>query len=386
MSDFHKDSSGLSTRCVHAGTLIDSCAGGVNSAIYTSTAFAYPGPANENIYQRYFNTPNQQAVAAKVAALEGGEAGLVFSSGMAAISTLLSTFLKPGDHAVFMSGLYGGTHALIHDFLVRQQVKVSWADTPESFALKLTPQTRLLYIESPSNPLLRCVDIAAIAQLARSHNILSVIDNTFATPINQQPLALGMDMVVHSATKYLNGHSDLNAGVVVASHGLIQQLRRCAINLGGMLDAEVCARLERGLKTLAIRVERHNQNALALARHLISLPTVARVDYPGLDSSPDHEVASRQMSGYGGMLAVELTPAVSVSQALAKLKIAKPALSLGGVETLVCVPAQTSHCSLSPEERQEIGISDHLIRISVGIENIEDLIADFSSAFAKTMA
>lgn len=382
MSATHKDSSGFSTRCVHAGTLIDSCAGGVNSPIYTSTAYAYPGPAAENVYQRYFNTPNQQAVATKVAALEGGEAGLVFASGMAAISTLLCTFLKPGDHAIFMSGLYGGTHALIQDFLVQRQIDVSWADTPESFEHGITPKTRLLYIESPSNPLLRCVDIAAIARLGRSRNILSVIDNTFATPINQQPLALGMDVVVHSATKYLNGHSDLNAGIVVGPAAIIRQLRSCAINLGGMLDAEVCARLERGLKTLAIRVERHNQNALQLARHLDSLPTVSRVYYPGLDSSQDHPIASRQMTGFGGMLAVELTDASLVSQALTRLRIAKPALSLGGVETLVCVPAQTSHCSLSPQERQMVGISDQLIRISVGIENIEDLLADFTQAFS----
>lgn len=381
MAETNKHPQGLSTRCVHAGTLHDACAGGVNSPLYTSTAYAYPGPANENIYQRYFNTPNQDAVAAKIAALEGGEAGLVFGSGMAAIATTLLTFLKPGDHAVFMGGLYGGTHAFVTDVLAQQQVDISWADSPEAFQLKLTPQTRLLYIESPSNPLLRCIDIAAIARLARSRGILCVIDNTFATPINQQPLALGVDAVIHSATKYLNGHSDLNAGALVASAAIIKQVRSCAINLGGMLDANACAQLERGLKTLAIRVERHNQNALALARHLAELPAVARVYYPGLESSADHAVAARQMSGFGGMLSVELAQAEQTPLALKRLRIAKPALSLGGVETLVCVPAQTSHCNLSPQERAQAGIADGLIRVSVGIEDIADLIEDFTQAF-----
>ncbi|MDP0496516.1 MAG: PLP-dependent aspartate aminotransferase family protein [Verrucomicrobiota bacterium JB024] len=376
-------SPGLSTRCVHAGTLPDACAGGVNSPLYTSTAYAYPGPANENIYQRYFNTPNQQAVADKLAALEGAEAGLVFSSGMAAISTLLLTFLQPGDHAVFMKGLYGGTHALIQDFLARQQVRISWADTPDAFARELKKNTKLLYIESPSNPLLRCVDIAAVARLARERGILSVIDNTFATPINQQPFKLGIDLCLHSATKYLNGHSDLNAGIVVASDKHIRRLRACATNLGGMLDAEVCARLERGLKTLAIRVERHNANALHLARHLASLPAVSRVYYPGLESSPDHAIASAQMAGFGGMLGVELAEAARVPQVLLRLRIAKPALSLGGVETLVCVPAHTSHCNLSPQQREQVGISDGLIRISVGIEDSDDLLEDFDQAIGS---
>lgn len=382
MQTADKAQPGFSTRCVHAGTLPDSYAGGVNSPLYTSTAYAYPGPANENIYQRYFNTPNQQTVADKVAALEGGEAGLVFGSGMAAIATVLLAFLKPGDQAVFMKGLYGGTHALVCDVLMRQQVDIRWADTPEAFEQALTPQTRLLYIESPSNPLLRCIDIAAIARIAKARGILSVIDNTFATPINQQPLALGVDISLHSATKYLNGHSDLNAGVVVAPAAIIRELRACATHLGGMLDAEACARLERGLKTLAIRMAHHNHNALLLARYLNELPTVARVYYPGLETDPGHSIASRQMNGFGGMLSVELTDASQVPQALRRLRIAQPALSLGGVETLVCVPAQTSHCNLSKEERQQVGISDGLIRISVGIENIEDLQADFGEAFS----
>lgn len=374
------DSFGHSTRCVHAGTLSDIYTGGVNSPIYSSTAYAYPGPSNENVYQRYFNTPNQLAVAAKVADLEDGEAGLVFGSGMAAIATVFLSRLKPGDHAIFMNGLYGGTQALIKDLLTRQDVEIGWADTPEDFAEQIKGNTRLLYIESPSNPLLQCIDIKRIASIAKDGGILSVIDNTFATPINQKPLTLGMDIVVHSATKYLNGHSDLNAGIVVGSASMVRQLRSCAVNLGGMLDAEVCARLERGLKTLAIRIERHNHNAMKLAQHLEGISGVSRVYYPGLSSSSDHDVAARQMMGFGGMLAVELADDVLAERMLRRLRIAKPALSLGGVETLVCVPAQTSHLNLSNEERQRCGISDALVRVSVGIEDIADLLEDFSQA------
>jgi cystathionine beta-lyase/cystathionine gamma-synthase len=371
---------GFSTRCVHAGTWFDAATGGACSPVFLSTAHVYPHPTGENVYPRYFNTPNQQVVARKIAALEGGEAALVFSSGMAAISTLLATCLRPGDHAIFQTDLYGGTHELVVRELPRWQVEVSRARTVEEIERACRSNTRLIYVESPANPTLRCLDLGAVAALARRRNIRTVIDNTFATPINQNPLALGFDWVVHSATKYLNGHSDVNAGVVVGARAEIERLREVAMLYGGMLDAEACARLERGLKTLALRMHRHNENGLQLAQFLCGHPAVARVYYPGLPDHPDHGVAARQMRGFGGMLSFELRRPEAVDKFLQRLRLALPALSLGGVESLVCVPARTSHRRLSPEERREAGISEALVRVSVGIEDPADLVADFAQA------
>lgn len=375
---------GFSTACVHAGTYVDASTGGVNSPIFTSSAYAYPGPAGENVYQRYFNTPNQQAVARKLAALEKGEAALVFASGMAAISTLFLSRLKPGDHAVFQGDIYGGTLNLIAVELARLGIEVSFGRTVEELAAALRPDTRTIYVETPSNPLLRCLDLAAVAALGRSRNVLTVVDNTFATPINQSPLELGMDVVVHSATKYLNGHSDLNAGVVVSSADRIRELTRTAVNLGGMLDSLACYQLERGLKTLAIRIRQHNENAGRLARFLAAHPAVASVHYPGMQEHPDHAVAARQMRGFGGMLSFELRDPDRVEDCFGRLRIARPALSLGGVESLVCLPARTSHLNLTPEERRRAGIGDGLVRVSVGIEDAEDLLADFGAALDRS--
>ncbi|HEU5068865.1 MAG TPA: aminotransferase class I/II-fold pyridoxal phosphate-dependent enzyme [Verrucomicrobiae bacterium] len=379
----HPHRGGFSTRCIHAGTHRDTVTGGACSPVFTSTAYAFPNPANENIYPRYFNTPNQEVINRKLAALEGGEAAVVFGSGMAAIATLLLAHLQPGDHAIFQSDLYGGTMQFVTRELQRLGVQLSWGANAAEFAASVRPETRLVYVESPSNPLLHCVDLEAIGRLGRSRGILTVVDNTFATPINQNPLALGIDVVVHSATKYLNGHSDLNAGVVVASAGIVQRVKASAVNFGGMLDAFACAQLERGLKTLAVRVQRHNENALALARFLEAHPAVARVNYPGLPAHPDHTLAARQMRGFGGMLSFELHDAGRVDALLERLKLFLPALSLGGVESLICVPSRTSHRTLSPAERSRAGISDGLVRASVGIEDTADLIADFAQALGK---
>lgn len=338
-----KSQRGLSTLCVHAGTHHDPATGGACSPVFTSTAYAYPNAENRNIYPRYFNTPNQEVIHRKVAALERGEAALVFGSGMAAISTLCLASLKPGDHAVFQSNLYGGTVKLVNEQLPRLGVAVSRAADADAFSAAIRPETRLIYVESPSNPLLRCVDLERIADLGRRHGILTVIDSTFATPINQNPLGMGIDVVVHSATKYLNGHSDLNAGVVVSSGEIISCVRDCALNLGGMLDAQACSQLERGLKTLELRMQRHNENAMGVARFLADHPAVARVHYPGLENHPDHAIAARQMRGFGGMLAFELADSGRIDAFLSALRVVMPALSLGGVESLVCVPGRTSH-------------------------------------------
>lgn len=371
------------TLCVHGGTHLDEKTGGVNTPIFTSTSYLYPNPSNQNIYPRYFNVPNQRAVARKLAALEKGEDALVFGSGMAAISTLLFAHLKPGDHILFQADLYGGTYHFATTELAVFGIASSFASNLKEFEQGLQPNTRIIYVESPSNPLLRCVDLAAVARLARQHRLLSIIDNTFATPINQNPIELGIDAVVHSATKYLNGHTDVNAGVVVASQPIIRKLAEYAINHGGTLDAHACYQLERGLKTLALRVKQQNANAEQLARFLTAHPAVARVNYPGLAEHPEHKVAARQMRGFGGMLSFELRDESCVDEMLNNFQLATPALSLGGVETLVCVPSRTSHRSLSPAERQRAGITDGLVRVSVGIEDCEDVLTDFEQALRR---
>ena len=368
------------TVCVHTGTHLDEKTFGIGSPIFPSTSYAYPNAANANIYPRYFNVPNQQVVAKKVAALEKGEDALVFGSGMAAISTLLFAHLKPGDHVLFQADLYGGTYHFASTELTAFGVQVGFASTPADFEAALRPNTRALYIESPSNPLLRCIEVAAVGALARKRGLLSIIDNTFATPINQNPIELGIDAVLHSATKYLNGHTDVNAGVVVSSRSLIEKLAGYAVNHGGTLDSHACYQLERGLKTLALRVKQHNENAGRLAEFLQQHPAVGRVNYPGLKNHPDHPVACRQMRGFGGMLSFELRQPARVEEVLRGFRLATPALSLGGVETLVCLPSRTSHRSLSLEERHRAGISDGLVRVSVGIEDIEDLLEDFDQA------
>ena len=383
--DIQKPAAGFSTRCIHAGTHVDAATGGACSPVFPSTAYAFPNAANQNIYPRYFNVPNQEVINRKVAALEGGESALVFGSGMAAISTLLLSQLGPGDHAVFQRDLYGGTHHFITTELARLGVGISWVTGVKDLASAVRPATKLLYVESPSNPLLRCLDLEAVAAIGRGKGLLTIIDNTFATPINQNPLALGMDVVVHSATKYLNGHSDVNAGVVVSSEAVIQQVRGSAVSFGGMLDSHACHQLERGMKTLALRMERHNHNGMALAEFLSAHPAVARVHYPGLPGHPDHAVAARQMRGFGGMLSFELRDPSAVEDLLGRFRLALPALSLGGVETLVCVPARTSHRDLSPAERAAVGITDGLIRVSAGIEDTEDLLEDFRQALVSLL-
>ncbi len=345
--------------------------------IFPSTACAFPNEANENFYPRYFNTPNQRVIEDKMAALEHGEAALAFGSGMAAISTLLFAYLKPGDHAVFQTDLYGGTFLLVRE-LARIGVAISFAGTAEEFTAALRPETKVLYVESPSNPLLRVIDLAAVAASGRHHGALTIADNTFATPINQNPIDLGIDVVLHSATKYLNGHSDLNAGVVISQRAVIERVTEAAINHGGLLDAHACFLLERGLKTLALRVRQHNENAATLAQFLQKHPAVAAVYYPGLPGHVGYEIASRQMRGFGGMLSIELRNSEKLDDVMAGFRIIMPALSLGGVESLVCIPSRTSHRKMSPEERHRAGISDGLMRISVGVEDIDDLKEDFT--------
>jgi cystathionine beta-lyase len=365
------------TQCVHAGTLSSPHSTGVNSPIITSSAFEFMD-VDDNIYPRYFNTPNQHAVVKKLCVLEGGEAGLVVSSGMAAISTAFVSLLKPGDHVVMQDQIYGGTYY----FATSQFEKLGISYTMvkgtgvEGFRQAIQPNTRLLYFETPSNPLLKVMDIPAMAELAKQHNIPSMIDNTFASPINQNPLKFGVDVVMHSGTKYLGGHSDLCFGALITSEKLCHEMLKTAVNWGGSLDAVTCYQIERSLKTLLIRVQRQNENAMFLARALSDHPDVKAVYFPGLESHPGYELAKTQMTGFGGMLSFELKQPASAESFCRRLKLIRPALSLGGVETIISIPCLTSHIKMTKEERMAAGVSDDLLRLSVGIEDAEDLLED----------
>lgn len=368
------------TQCVHSGTLFDEKTSGVNTPIYNCTSFAYLD-TEERIYPRYFNTPNQQALIDKINALEKGEDALIFSSGMAAISTTIYGLLKKGDHIIFQSGLYGGTFHFVNkelrnfgiDFTITERNNI------EDFEKAIKSNSKAIYIETPSNPLLKITDIISIAKLAKSNNIPIIIDNTFASPINQNPIGLGIDIVLHSATKYLGGHSDICAGMAISSKKYIEIIRQMALNLGGSLNANTCYLLERSMKTLALRVGQQNFSALNIAQYLEKHPKIRKVYYPGLESHKGHEIAKRQMYGFGGMLSFELKDMDS-TLFQKKLKIIKPSMSLGGVESIICAPAITSHRKLSKEEREKEGIKDSLLRLSVGIEDHNDLIADLEQA------
>ena len=368
------------TACVHAGGRRDPSTRGINTPIFTSSAFEYlDGEARP--YPRYFNTPNQAAVVEKLCALEGAEDGIVLSSGMAAISSVLLALLGSGDHAVVQDEIYGGTHAMVTQHFERLGIAYTLVPPdPARIAEAVTAKTRLVYIETPTNPLLTILDVRAVTRMAREHGVVTVIDNTFASPINQRPLELGVDVVAHSGTKYLGGHSDLCAGAVLSSRPIIAKVRHMCLSLGGSLDAQSCYLLERSLKTMALRVERQSANALAVARSLAANRLVSRVNYPGLPSHPGHAIAKGQMSGFGGMLSFELGSAVDADRFLHALKLVKPALSLGGVESTICAPATTSHAKVSAEVRRRLGISDGLLRFSVGIEHADDLVADLEQA------
>jgi cystathionine beta-lyase len=370
------------TICVHQGTVIDQNVQGSNTPIHTSTSHSYLD--REVVYPRYFNTINQKALTDKLTALEHGEDALVFSSGMAAISTTLLSLLKSGDHAVFQKGLYGGTLSFIktrlNDFSITYTIVEENSD--DGFRKAMRENTRVIFVETPSNPLLEIIDLKSVAQLARSRGIVSIVDNTFASPINQNPLLLGIDVVDHSATKYLGGHSDICAGFVVSSQSIIERVAKVARGLGGSLNAITCYLLERSMKTLAIRVEQMNQNAMQIAEYLHSHSKVKSVYYPGLKSHAGYKVAKEQMSGFGGMLSFELR-GIDSKKFQKELKLIRPSVSLGGVDTIICSPALTSHARISKTDRENLGISDSVLRLSVGIEDAVDLIADLAQALGN---
>jgi cystathionine beta-lyase len=360
--------------------MIDELKKGINSPIYTSTSFEYIDQP-DTVYPRYLNTPNEKAVAQKIASLEEAESALVFSSGMAAISTVLFTFLGSGSHAVFQKGLYGGTSHFLDREFERFGMETSIAASQSAGDLEacIKENTRIIYIETPSNPLLTVTDIRAVAEMAGKRGVITVIDNTFASPVNQRPLQMGIDIVVHSATKYMGGHSDILAGAVAGRKELLDEIYQTGLNFGGSLNAMTLYLLERSLKTIHLRVERINGNAMELARFLEKHPRVNQVNYPGLPGHPGHQVAAKQMSGFGGMLSFEVKGQDGISFQK-RLQLIKPSMSLGGLESICSSPAHTSHRHLGPEGRKAAGISEELIRLSVGVEHVDDLKADLEQA------
>ena len=383
----NQDRSDLETLLLHAGSRKPRPEGAIATPIYQSSTFEYSGESSYHDirYIRLNNTPNHEVLAQKLAAIEETEDAVVAGSGMAAISTALMAILKTGDHLLIQNSLYGGTHDFVTRDLPDMGITVDFIDVsnPSSWDALRKPNTRAIYVETMTNPLLEVGDLEEVVRFATAHQLVSMIDNTFASPVNFKPCTLGYDLSLHSATKYLNGHSDLVAGAVCGSRDLVTKVRHKLNHLGGSLEPFGCFLLERGMKTLALRVERQNENALALATFLESQPGVRSVRYPGLASHANHERARRLFRGHGCMIALELdTDVAGCDRFLAHLRLPASAPSLGGVETLITRPALTSHSGMSAEERARSGIRDELIRISVGIESSSDQIADFEGALA----
>lgn len=378
----------LETLLIHAGEPEKGIEGSLVLPVFQSSTYRYSGEESyeELRYIRLSNSPNHRLLHDKLAALEGGEAALICSSGMAAISTTLLTLLKPGDHMLIQRTLYGGTDGFVETELAELGIQYDFIDTrkPEEWNSMLRKETRLIYVEAISNPLMQVGDLAAVPRFAREKGILSLIDSTFATPINFRPLSIGFDLVLHSVTKYLNGHSDLVAGAVIGSQDLMTRIRRRSLHLGGSADPHTCFLILRGLKTLALRVRYQNQSALEIARFLQKRPEIRQVHYPGLEDHPDHEMASELFNGFGGMLAFELKSGhAGARKFIDSLRIPVEAPSLGGPESLVTLPVTTSHSSVPVDKREELGITDELIRFSVGLEGTRDLIEDLAQALDR---
>lgn len=375
----------IETKLVHAGDRRPRIDGAVSLPIFQSSTFEHGGAGSYHDvrYIRLNNTPNHEVLGARLAALEGGEAGLVSASGMAAISSALLGVLKAGDHLLAHVSLYGGTHSLLSRDLAELGIACTFVDAgdPGSWAEHVTERTRAFYVEAITNPLMDVLALDEVAAFCRGRSLVSIIDNTLATPINFRPLERGYDLVVHSATKYLNGHSDIVAGAAVGSAELIARIKHKLDHLGGTLDPHACFLLQRGMKTLALRVRYQNESAAALARFLAEHPAVAQVNYPGLPQHRSHERARALFSGMGGMLSFELRGgAAATERFFSRVRLPISAPSLGGPETLITLPSTTSHAGLSPADRVRAGISDSLVRVSVGLEATEDLIEDFAAA------
>ena len=382
-----KNKEGFETRAIHAGQKADPTTGAVMMPIYTSSTFEQesPGVHKGFDYSRSIN-PTRKAFEECIASLENGEVGYGFSSGVAAISACVE-LLTPGDHVIAMNDLYGGTVRLFNEIkTLSQGIEVTYVDMTDiqNVLDAKTDKTKMIFVETPTNPLLRVVDLSAIADFAKSERILSVCDNTFASPYVQQPLSHGIDIVLHSATKYLGGHSDLIAGALVIGkkdEELIARMANIVNSLGPVTGAFDSYLILRSLKTLAVRMERHCENALAIAQHFENHKEISEVIYPGLTSHPQHELAAKQMNGFGGIISMNIKGDLEKSKRfLEQTKIFALAESLGGVESLIEHPALMTHASLPKDRREAIGISDGLVRLSVGIESLDDLIEDIEQA------
>ncbi|MCL4196680.1 MAG: PLP-dependent aspartate aminotransferase family protein [Phycisphaerales bacterium] len=378
------------TLAIHAGQPNDALTGAVVTPIYQTTTYAQNelGGQPDWCYSRTGN-PGRAALEASLAALEGARHGLAFASGLAAVNALLQT-LSAGDYVVASQDLYGGCYRIFTKIFARFGVKFSLIDTTDvrNVARAITGATRLLWLETPSNPLLRLTDIEACCAIARQRGVRSVVDNTFATPVHQQPLALGADIVLHSTTKYIGGHCDVLGGALITSDDdLYADLKFVQNATGAVPGPQDCFLLLRGIKTLSLRVERHAANAQRLAEHLAAHPAVTRVIYPGLPSHPQHDLAKRQAAGFGAIVSVEFEGGVErIRSLIGQLRLWPLAESLGGVKSLLCHPATMTHAAVEPAERQRIGIGDGLVRLSVGIEDVRDLIEDLDAALERSAA
>jgi len=375
----------IDTKLIHAGEPTPRILGSVSMPIFQSAMFEYAGEKDyhELKYIRLNNTPNHVALHEKLAALENAEAALVTSSGMSAISTALLTVLSTGDHLLVQDCLYGGTHDFVTKDLGTFGISYDFidGDNPRSWKEKLRPNTKAIYVETMTNPLLQIADHGMVVEFAKQHGLISLIDNTFASPINFRPPEHGYDLSLHSCTKYLNGHSDIVAGAVIGRSELIDRVKHKLDHLGGSLDTHACSLLHRGMKTLALRVRYQNESTLKIAAFLEKHRAVEKVNFPGLEKHPQHARARDLFNGFGGMLSFELKGGVQTAKQFMKRTILPViAPSLGGVETLLTLPSETSHSGMRPEDRRALGINDGLVRISVGIEGTEDIIEDFQSA------
>jgi cystathionine beta-lyase/cystathionine gamma-synthase len=381
-----RENARFDTICIHAGQEPDPSTGAIITPIYQTSTYVQEALGQHKGYE-YARTqnPTRAALEANIAAIEGGRAGFAFASGMAAEGAIM-TLLQAGDHVVVTDNTYGGTYRLFERVLRRYQLDFTYVDTSDVAAIEaaIRPATRMLFLETPTNPVLRLTDIAAASAVAHDHDVFVVVDNTFASPYVQRPLDMGADIVVHSTTKFLNGHSDSVGGIVIANRSdhieWLQFVQNAEGAILGPMDAWLVLR---GTKTLPIRMERHNANAEVLAEYLASHPKVTRVHYPGLPSHPHHELAKRQMRGFGGLISFELGALARTRTLLNRVRLMALAESLGGVETLISHPASMTHASVPPERRQAIGLTDDMIRISVGIEDIDDLREDLDQALAK---
>jgi len=378
---------GLSTTAIHGGATRPDPGTGVASPLVQSVNFAQEVGTSEGLlYTRYGNTPNAVRIQKRLAALEGAESALVLSSGMGATACAMLALLRSGDHLVTSGWIYGGTRKLFTEDLIGMGIEVTMVNPmePRGWRKALRKNTRVIFLESPVNPTCRVIELGSLQNLAHNEGVALVVDSTFASPVNFRPLEHGVDVVIHSATKYLNGHHDILAGVVCGSEPFIDEVRRKMTVWGQAPDPFACWLLERGLKTIDVRVKRQNENAMRIAEWCSKRPDIAKVHYPGLTSHPDHKIAKALFDGFGGMLALELKGGGPAAvKFVKKLQIFAYAASLGGVDSLVIEPRYSSHEHMSPEEREKIGIPDGFLRISVGIENAEDLIADIEQALQQ---